>query len=153
MDNCGMRQLLKSVVKAGFPKEVMFLLRPKWRGRGRIILDVFRDQPERPARLKWRDSEHGRWGQGGEQGCILGSHIQGRARLQSTAWGSGMQVAMAAFGQERWQYVGIAGSQFNSYASILPPLQFQVTGATPRLFRVLLFQNLPFHLREAKHTC
>ena len=89
-----------------------------------------------------------RWG-----GCILATHIQGRARLQSTAWGSGMQVAMAAFGQERWQYVGIAGSQFNSYASILPPLQFQVTGATPRLFGVLLFQNLPFHLREAKHTC
>lgn len=33
-------------------------------------------------------------------------------------------VAMAAVRQERWQYVGIAGSQFNSYASILPPLQF-----------------------------
>lgn len=33
-------------------------------------------------------------------------------------------VAMAAVRQERWQYVGIAGSQVNSYASILPPLQF-----------------------------
>lgn len=51
-----------------------------------------------------------------------------------------MQVAMAAVRQERWQYVGIAGSQFNSYASILPPLQFQVPGATPCLFGVLLFQ-------------
>lgn len=153
MDNCGMRPLLKSVVKAGFPEEVMFLLRHKWRGRGRNILDVFRDQPEKPARLKWRDSEHGRWGQRGEQGCILGSHIQGRAASRALHGGSGMQVAMAAFGQERWQYVGIAGSQFNSYASILPPLQFQVTGATPRLFGVLLFQSLPFHLREAKHTC
>lgn len=89
----GMWQLLKSVVKAGFPEEAMFLLRPKWRGRGRNILDVFRDQPERPARLKWRDSEHGRWGQGGEWGCILATHIQGRARLQSTALGGGERHA------------------------------------------------------------
>lgn len=42
----------------------------------------------------------------------------------------GGQVAVR---QERWQYVGIAGSQFNSYASILPPLQFQVIGAIPCL--------------------
>lgn len=92
MDNCRMRPLLKSVVKAGFPEEVIFLLRHKWRGRGRNILDVLRDQPERPARLKWRDSEHGRWGQRGEQGCILGSHIQGRAAsraLHGGKWHAG----------------------------------------------------------------
>lgn len=80
------------------------------------------------------------------------SHIQGRAHIHSNTRRKGMQVAVTAVRQERWQYVGIAGSQFNSYASILPPLQFQVTGAIPRLFGVLLFQNLPFHLREGKHT-
>lgn len=52
----------------------------------------------------------------------------------------------AAVRRERWQYVGIAGSQFNSYASILPPLRFQVRGAVPRLWVVLLFHHLSFHL-------
>lgn len=101
---------------------------------------------------KWSDSEYGRRGQGGERGHVMETHIQERVHVRSSAWRSGTQVAMAAVRQERWQYAGIAGSQFNSYASILPPLQFQVTGAAPCLFDVLLFQNLPFHLREGKHT-
>lgn len=49
-------------------------------------------------------------------------------------WRAGGQAAVR---QERWQYVGIAGSQLNSYASILPPLQFQVTEAIQGLGGVL----------------
>lgn len=74
---------------------------------------------------------------------VMETHIQGRAHIHSDTWRGGMQVAMAAVRQERWQYVGIAGSQFNSYASILPPLQFQVTGGNTMSLRCFTFPKSP----------
>lgn len=92
------------------------------------------------AKMEW--PECGRRGQGGERYHVIETHIQRRAHIWSSAWRSSTQVAMAAVRQERWQYVGIAGSQFNSYASILPPLQFQVTGATHHASSVFYFSKI-----------
>lgn len=146
----GVTAILDSVVKEGFSGEVMSSLRPKWEERGR---QAKRQKPcgcfqglARKASVAKMEWLRARWerGQGGKQGKnVTETHIQGRAHVHSATWKSGMQVAMVAVRQERWQYVGIAGSQFNSYASILPPLQFQVTGAIPCLFGVILFQIFP----------
>lgn len=134
-------RILDSVVKEGFSEELMSSLRSKWGERQKHCECVQgRFKKTSVVKMEWLSTQWER-GQGGEQ-----AHIHSNTRR------SGMQVASAAVRQERWQYVGIAGSQFNSYASILPPLQFQVIGAIKCLFGVLLFQNLPFHLREGKHT-
>lgn len=137
--------ILDRVAKEAFSQELMPSLRPKWWERGR---NFQRGQ----LGLKWSDTQHGRR-EVRELSRARSWKPTSKEGHTSVATHEGWQaVAMAAVRQERWQYVGIAGSQFNSYASILPPLQFYVTGAIPCLFSGLLFQNLPFHLREGKHT-
>lgn len=84
------------------------------------------EHPERPVWLKgseWHralaEERSERWA-----GPVMETHVPKEWNTSVATREEWHAVAMAAGRQERWQYVGIAGSQVNSYASILPPLQF-----------------------------
>lgn len=136
----------------GFSKDTMSSLTAKWRERrGRTIPGMSQNGPQRPVWMEW-SGWFGRWlerSRGKADQIMKPLHVTYWLEQDTETQRGGGQVAIR---QERWQYVGIAGSQFNSYASILPPLQFQVIRAILRLSVVTLFHSLSFHLREGKHT-
>lgn len=60
--------------------------------------------------------------------------------------------ALDADRQERWQYIGTAGSDHNSYANILPPLQFLPVGTT-HIAYPQIYTSLTVHFHQDLTHC